>query len=223
MVTFLGAAPLAGQTKPPAPSPPRAATAPPDSFTDLGAALRSPLQVRSLTLRDRSGPLPPRIGTLVNLEVLVLDRTDLASLPATLGRLRHLRVLYLGGNPRLDFAKVMTQLAAYPALERLGLDDNGLTALPPEIGMLVRLRALSLSKNQLRSLPPEIGRMTALRSLDLVQNEFFDLPEALARLPSLRTVYVSGNVVSSEAARRFQRKAPRVSVTWRVPDEPYFH
>ena len=196
----------------------------PDSaFTSLASALRDPTRVKTLTLRQAIGSLPPSVGAMVNLETLILDRTDLVTLPDELARLPRLRVLYLGGNARLDFAKVLRQLATAPVLERLGLDDNDLGHVPPEIGGLVRLRVLSLSKDQLTSLPPEIGRLVRLEVLDLFQNEFADLPDYLARLPRLKIVYVSGNLMDSDKADRFERLSGHVSVSWRTPDEPYFH
>jgi len=160
---------------------------------------------------------------LPNLETLVLDRTDLAALPPEVANLKRLKVLYLGGNPHLDLDKTFALLASLPTLERLGLDDNALTAVPPGVGALKTLRILSLSRNQLRWLPPELARLTALGSLNLVQNEFADLPDVLTRLPRLKTVYVSGNLIDSERATRFRRKAPQVSVSWHVQDQPYFH
>ena len=193
------------------------------AFTSLAAALRDPGRVKTLTLRQPMGSLPPGIAAMVNLETLILDRTDLPALSDVLARLPRLRTLYLGGNPRLDFAKVLTQLAGCPALERLGIDDNDLGHVPPEIGGLVRLRALSLSKDQLTSLPPELGRLTRLETLDLFQNEFSDLPDFLTRLPRLRIVYVSGNLMDSDKATRFERRSGHATVSWRIPDEPYFH
>ena len=182
-----------------------------------------PLGVRVLTLRGDVGRLPPEIGTLLNLETLLLDRTNLSILPGEMAKLKHLKVLYLGGNPRLDLGKALTLLATLPALERLGLDDNGLSEVPPEVGGLVKLRTLSLSKNVLTTLPPEFGRLTGLVSLNLVQNEFTDVPAILIRLPRLKTVYVSGNLIDSDRAARFRSKAPQVSISWHVQDEPYFH
>jgi hypothetical protein len=49
------------------------------------------------------------------------------------------------------------------------------------------------------------------------------LPAGLARLPHLRLIYVSGNLLDSEKAAAFQELAPHVSISWRTPDEMYFH
>lgn len=42
-------------------------------------------------------------------------------------------------------------------LFQLGLRDNDLLAIPREIGELVRLRELHIQNNRLTVLPPEIG------------------------------------------------------------------
>ena len=68
----------------------------------------------------------------------------------------------------------------------LDLQHSGLTALPPSIGQLRKLRHLNLAGNRLVHLPPDIGRLTHLESLFLAGNELRDLPEEIGLLASLR-------------------------------------
>ena len=75
----------------------------------------------------------------------------------------------------------------------LGLDDNELTMLLPEIGELTALTELNLRDNQLTTLPPEIGKLTALTDLDLDSHQL-DEPtwEAyVSGLDALRTYLLS--------------------------------
>jgi internalin A len=75
--------------------------------------------------------------------------------------------------------------AAATGAEELDLRDKGLTALPPTIGKLTRLKRLDLNTNKLVALPAEIGKLTELESLDLSNNELITLPPELARLSKL--------------------------------------
>jgi hypothetical protein len=70
-------------------------------------------------------------------------------------------------------------------LQFLGLSDNLLTTLPPEIGQLVSLQNMHLFNNRLANLPPEMGRLANLTYIDLFANDatLACLPRSLIRLP----------------------------------------
>jgi CCR4-NOT transcription complex subunit 6 len=67
------------------------------------------------------------------------------------------------GNVR----NISPQLWHFEHLTALYLNDNCLTRLPPDIGLLVNLRTLDLSNNKLRSLPAELGELIQLRYLTI--------------------------------------------------------
>lgn len=76
------------------------------------------------------------------------------------GRLLTLfRTLKSSGNVR----NISPQLWNFEHLTALYLNDNCLSRLPPDVGMLVNLRTLDLSNNKLRSLPAELGELIQLR------------------------------------------------------------
>src|SRR5579872_4520091 len=72
----------------------------------------------------------------------------------------------------------------------LDLYDNTLSschliALPPEIGLLAKLRTLDLSGNLLAKLPPEIGQLINLQQLNLSGNQLTELPSEIGLLTNL--------------------------------------
>jgi internalin A len=82
-------------------------------------------------------------------------------------------------------------------LQVLWLDNNGLTSLPPEIGVLANLQWLSLSGTQLTALPPEIWRLTNLQVLILGGNQLTTLPAEIGRLSNLCFLDLYGNNLRS--------------------------
>ena len=86
----------------------------------------------SLSYDQLTGPIPPEIGNLVNLERLYLDNNQLTGpIPPEIGNLIN--------------------------LEYLTLDNNQLIGqIPLELGDLFNLNTLNLSQNQLSGINPEI-------------------------------------------------------------------
>lgn len=104
----------------------------------------------------------------VNMTSLSLNNAQLASLPG----------------------KLFTSLSR---LEKLELNENNLTRLPSEIGMLEKLVYLSVSRNKLESLPPEFCNLRNLRSLDLHSNNIRDVFSCMENI-ELTTLNISSNM-----------------------------
>lgn len=68
------------------------------------------------------------------------------------------------GNVR----NISPQLWQFEHLTALYLNDNCLSRLPSDIGLLVNLRTLDLSNNKLRSLPAELGELIQLRWVEML-------------------------------------------------------
>jgi len=116
-----------------------------------------------------SGPLPPAIGDLTNLEELICEWNQISgSIPAELWNLTNLR--------------------------HLKLSDNLLVGtLPPEIGNLINLNDFFIYDNSLSgAIPIEILNLTNLHGLWLWGNEFTDLPD-LSSLTSLAELNIQNN------------------------------
>lgn len=112
------------------------------------------LDVSSNKLRS----IPPEIGRLENLEVLVLSRNELETLPDELTLLAQLR----------DFK----------------CDRNRLRALPLGIGRLAHLALIDVSFNQLETLPTSMTSLAALECVYANDNKLKLRPPALHHTPS---------------------------------------
>ena len=88
-------------------------------------------------------------------------------------------------------------LAVLTHITELSLNDTGLSALPPEIGLFVNLQTLDLTFNKLNTLPPEIGHLVNLQSLRLSFNEITSLPLEIGNLVNLQTLDLNYNQITS--------------------------
>jgi Leucine-rich repeat (LRR) protein len=147
--------------------------------------------------------LPPEIGELTQLQVLILGKIDykargikgnrLTTLPPEIGQLQNLTTLNLDGNQLSELPAAIAQLKS---LTTLYLSSNQLSELPPEIGQLQNLTRLYLYNNQLSELPPEIGQLQNLTTLYLGSNQLSELPTAIAQLQNLTELNLSNNQLS---------------------------
>ena len=176
-----------------------------------------------------SGPLPVEIGTLTQLEQLVLSYNSLhgrflpelgnltqlkelslsgnsfsGRLPPELRSLSQLEQLELGGN---SFSgEIPPELGNLVRLQDLWLADNSFSGeLPPELGNLTQLRRLSLGKNSLSGkLPPELGNLSQLQELVLGENSFSGkLPSELSNLSQLQELWLQHNQFTGRLPSRF--------------------
>ncbi len=126
-----------------------------------------------------SGPIPPELGSLANLQDLYLNANELTgTIPAELGSLAN--------------------------LTRLDLFENQLSGpLPPELGDLANLRFLLLWSNDLSGpIPPELGRLADLESLDVFGNDLSGpIPPELGELASLTRLQLGSNSLTGTIPR----------------------
>ena len=155
----------------------------------------SNLERLNLYSNDLSGPIPPELGGLSNLERLNLDRNELSgTIPPELGGLSSLQRLNLAWN-HLSGA-IPPELGGLSNLRWLNLSGNALSgAIPPELGDLADLRSLYLSGNALSgAIPPELGSLSHLGSLSLEWNALSGaIPAELGNLSNLGSLSLGGN------------------------------
>lgn len=106
--------------------------------------------------------------------------------------------------------------AAKTRASTLDLSNQRLTALPPEIGSLVHLKALNLSFNELNALPLEISHLVSLNALNLSGNQLERLPLGITMIPNLYELDLSYNDLKdlpSEIGRLFALSMLNLSFT----------
>ena len=145
-----------------------------------------------------SGEIPPELGDLANLQLLILRQNQLSGgIPPELGRLSNLELLELYDNQLSG--EIPLELGSLIHLERLSLSDNQLSGeIPPELGSLSNLESLSLSDNQLSGeIPPELGSLSNLDWLNLGFNQLSGgIPPELGSLFNLELLHLSDNQLS---------------------------
>ena len=150
---------------------------------------------------DLTGPLPPELGNLANLEQLEIGWNDLTGpLPPELGNLANLTTLILSGNSLLD-GRIPPELGDLANLEILYLWGNRLSGpIPPELGDLANLGSLILGGNRLEGpLPSELGNLPNLKRMRLNENRLSGpLPPELGSLANLVSLNLGGNKLSGQ-------------------------
>lgn len=199
-----------------------------DPLADPLAALLASLRrgdcagARALRFPPGLAEFPPEVfGLADTLELLDLSGSHLDALPADLGRLRHLRVLFCSGSrftrlpPVLGDCPSLSQVgfrgtgleevpgeALPPALRWLTLTDNRIAALPDALGQRPHLQKLMLSGNALAALPGSLAGAPNLELVRLAANRLEALPPWLTTLPALAWTSFAGNPVDDAPGRR---------------------
>ena len=165
-------------------------------------ATGSPLRVTKLELTEKglTGEIPPELGSLPNLENLILDFNQLSGeIPAELGSLANLEMLALDVNQLSG--EIPAELGSLANLEMLGLNFNQLSGeIPPELGRLTNLEMLGLDFNQLSGeIPPELGSLANLEVLGLATNQLTgEIPPELGSLANLEVLGLATNQLTGE-------------------------
>jgi len=138
--------------------------------------------------------LPAKIGQLTNLTMLFMYHNKLTSIPKELGQLKNLTTLFLHNNQLTSVPKEFGQLTK---LTKLGLSGNTLTSVPKELGQLKNLMTLNLSGNKLTSVPKELGQLKNLTKLFLNINQLTSVPKELGQLKNVTRIDLNGNQLTS--------------------------
>ena len=145
-----------------------------------------------------TGPIPPELGNLVNLDWLSLSGNALTgSIPPELGNLVNLERLWFDANDLTG--PIPPELGNLANLFSLGLDWNDLTGpIPPELGNLVNLEWLLFHANDLTGpIPPELGNLANLTELSLGRNALTGpIPPELGNLANLTELSLGRNALT---------------------------
>ncbi|HEY8937293.1 MAG TPA: leucine-rich repeat domain-containing protein [Cyclobacteriaceae bacterium] len=82
-----------------------------------------------------------------------------------------------------------------PGLKSLTLDGNKITIVTDRINAMTKLEHFSLANNQIQSIPATIN-LPKLRSLDLKKNQLKELPDAIYLSKSLDLIHLSNNPIA---------------------------
>lgn len=123
------------------------------------------------------------------LEVLNLSGNCLTTLPAELGRLKRLKVIFCSNNP---FETLPDVLGECPALEMIGFKACQISQVPPQ-SLPPALRWLILTDNRIEHLPDTFDGFPRLRKLMLAGNRLRALPESLAQNAELELLRIACN------------------------------
>ena len=155
----------------------------------------SNLESLLLSSNDLSGPIPAELGNLSNLESLSLNSNNLTGpIPPELGKLSSLERLYLSANDLTG--PIPAELGNLSNLNTLWLGSNRLTGpIPPELSNLSSLAWLILWQNGLTGpIPPELGDLSSLSLLGIASNNLTGpIPAELGNLSNLGSLILGGN------------------------------
>ncbi|KAA8491333.1 Plant intracellular Ras-group-related LRR protein 4 [Porphyridium purpureum] len=190
------------------------------------AGMRS-LQHLDIGFGELLTSVPASLGSMEQLQVIMLGNCRLASVPDEIGKLQNLVELHLYGN---HLKAVPAQLGDCASLRVLNLGRNQLTELPDSLGKLKNLEVLHLYENDLRKLPSSLSACTALRTVSIHNNtELEVLPHDVHRagISALLEYYSRAKAVCSlrcRAPRRGVQLHRSASPPWTRPrGEPRLH
>jgi len=138
--------------------------------------------------------VPPSIGRLINLKVLVLDTNDLYTIPKEISLLQSLERLALGNNYLSSLPHGMDRLSH---LRSLHLGNNKFEAFPLELCELQALEFLDLSANLLVAVPCDVSKLVNLKTLLLNYNKIIQLPDSICELTGLECLWLGNNRIKS--------------------------
>merc|ERR1711907_540069 len=122
--------------------------------------------------------LPPTLRNCTKLKQLELRENKFTECPMEIGALRNLQILNLSKNALTSFPGEVA--GGLENIQELFLYSNKIApTLPPEMGVMTKLRILSLSNNKISTLPEEMGNMSQLEEVWIVNNSLTMLPESI--------------------------------------------
>jgi len=124
--------------------------------------------------RSQIETIPPSIGNLINLKELSLTMNDIKVLPEELFKLSNLEILDLSFN---KIKTISSSIGNLTNLKELHLSFNEINNFPDELCKLPNLKKLYLSDNKIETLPSTITNLEKLEEYDLERNSIKNIPE----------------------------------------------
>ena len=154
-----------------------------------------------------SGPLPPELGQLDQLQSLLFSVNGLTgSIPPEIGKLRNLVILSFHRNQLSG--QIPPEIGMLSNLQNLGLGYNSLSgSIPGELTNLTALKEVSFNTNRLEgAIPRGIGNLRALVRLDFAHNQLTgEIPAGIGNLTALEMLWLGKNKLSGENTCWYQQ------------------
>ena len=159
-------------------------------------------QVTQIDLSDNNlvGSLPAELGDLTGLALLYLSHNTIGgAIPSTFGDLTALREIHMSFNQLTG--PIPLEIGNLVRLEKLVIDNNQLTgSIPAVLGSLPNLGYIYLNTNQLSGpIPVELCDLANLRQLFLYSNQLSGtIPPELGSVTSLTWIVLRFNQLTGE-------------------------
>lgn len=135
-----------------------------------------------------------RLTGTQKLENINLQGTGIVRIPRSLKKVRNLKSVWLGFNPKLNLKR--RDFKTIRNVTDLNLYACSLSTLSPQIRHLKKLEVLDLYYNQLTRLPATITTLKHLTHLAVSNNKLETLPEGLDSFQNLEYLYAHHNRLS---------------------------
>ncbi|KAF0976258.1 hypothetical protein FDP41_004933 [Naegleria fowleri] len=161
-------------------------------------------QLTNLTFLDLSGhciqSLPPNISQLSSLQTLIMNKSDLATLPKNIELLEHSLIdLQFRLNSFKEWPSQLNKMnlqkldMSFNRLNRIQISTTGIAGLfgfdrPQQLQST--LRELNLSYNYLTTFPQDLLKFSNLERLDLTKNDLETLPDISKLADSMKELSV---------------------------------
>ena len=148
------------------------------------------------------------------LEILDLSDNNLTTLPDSITKLKHLKIVFFARNQFKEYPSILHKCEAItmigfksnqitsipekafpPLLQWLILTDNKIQEIPKTIGDCKKKKKCALAGNQITTLPTEMSSCRNLELLRISANKIQELPTWLFELPRLSWVAFGGNFI----------------------------
>lgn len=147
--------------------------------------------------RNELTQLPAEIGDMANVTVIFAKENRLSELPDEITLLKDLKAIYLDKNVIETFPPQFFKFAQFirPNLIKIGLSSNKIKVLPDNIGDLAPLGIyhFNLANNELEEVPSSIGELKGLRVLHLDGNHLKKIPDTLGDTELTNKLYLNDN------------------------------
>lgn len=160
----------------------------------LSEALKNPDSVYKLNLRrKRIDSIPPEIGKLKNLEVLIISGSTVKFLPKEIENCKKLKSI-IANSSRLE--ELPSSLENLRNLRTLKVGNCNLKSIPKEIGNIKSLWELSIGHNKITTLPNELAKLENLTWLDISNNQIKEFPSCIIQMENLKRFWMFGNDIN---------------------------